>query len=317
MEAVNLVAEDMRRYEAPSRPVHQTIPRLRLSYGDFYHDFAEANLPCIIEGAIDHWPAMRKWTPEYFAQTYPDKELMLRDLKTTTRLDDFVQSVGQATPDKPSPYLRNIHIRTDFPELLADIDQDLIFSRPDYLNSRLLPKDWIRPNHQIELFFGGVGTQIFTLHYDIYLLHNLIIGIYGEKEFVMLAPEDTQYLYPKSDNDKHSPINVFEPDLEAFPDYAKANPMRGTLGPGDIAFVPAGWWHMTRIKSTSISVGMCSVNASNWSYFVQDVRPKPAGAGGSLAKWLVLKSYLESIGWCFRARQKFFNLIHGAANKQD
>lgn len=299
----NLVARDLNR--TPPLEKDGLIPRGKLSYKEFYKNYLRTNKPAIVEGGIDNWPALKKWSPSFFKENFPKKKLLLRDLNTHTELAEFVDLAESATEDNPAPYLRNIHIREDFPELLKDIDENLTFGNPDFLNSPLLPRNWIRPHHQIELFYGGVGTKIFTLHYDIFLLHNLIIGITGEKEFVLIPPEDTKYLYPKDDNDKHSPINVFEPDLERYPDYAKASPQKGTLGPGDIAFVPAGWWHMTRIKTPSISVGMCSVNATNWSYFVKDVRPRPKG--GNLFKWLLVKTYLETIGVFFHIQQWFFN----------
>lgn len=299
----NLVARDLKR--TPPFETDGLIPRAKLSYKEFYKDYLKANKPVLIEGAIDDWPALKKWSPLYFKKNFPNKKLLLRDLNSHTKLADFVDMAESATADYPAPYLRNIHIREDFPELLEDINENLIFGKPDFLNSRLLPQNWIRPQHQIELFYGGIGTKIFTLHYDVYLLHNLIIGIAGEKEFILIPPEDTKYLYPKDDNEKHSPINVFEPDLERYPDYVKASPLKGTLGPGDTAFVPAGWWHMTRIKTPSISVGMCSVNATNWSYFVKDVRPRPEN--GNLLKWLLVRTYLGTVGFVFRFQQWFFN----------
>ena len=161
----NLVARDLQR--TPPLESDGFIPREKLSYKEFYKNYLKANKPVVIEGAIDDWPALKKWSPRYFKENFPNKKLILRDTNSHTELADFVDMAESATADNPAPYLRNIHIREDFPELLEDIDENLILGKPDFLNSRLLPRNWIRPHHQIELFYGGVGTKIFTLHYDV------------------------------------------------------------------------------------------------------------------------------------------------------
>ena len=39
-----------------------------------------------------------------------------------------------------------------------------------------------------------------------------------------------------------------------FPRYAAARPLRVTLHPGEILFVPSGWWHVVRYREPAISV---------------------------------------------------------------
>ena len=118
---------------------------------------------------------------------------------------------------------------------------------------------------------------------------------------MVFAPVDTQYLYPDVTNNKHSPINVFEPDFNLYPEFSKATPLCGTLGPGDAVYVPAGWWHMTRIKSPSIFVGMSNLEASNWSYFLDDVRPPPED--GKTLRWHAVRTYLHAVGLSLKAMQ--------------
>ena len=40
-----------------------------------------------------------------------------------------------------------------------------------------------------------------------------------------------------------SPVDIKEPDLERFPNFAKARRIHCALKPGDVLFMPAFWWH--------------------------------------------------------------------------
>ncbi|KAJ3269545.1 hypothetical protein HDV01_001307 [Terramyces sp. JEL0728] len=35
-----------------------------------FEEYIEAGIPVVITGGMDKWPAMKKWTPTYFAYTY-------------------------------------------------------------------------------------------------------------------------------------------------------------------------------------------------------------------------------------------------------
>ena len=40
-----------------------------------------------------------------------------------------------------------------------------------------------------------------------------------------------------------SPVDIQDPDLERFPRFAEAKRLHCSLGPGDVLFMPAFWWH--------------------------------------------------------------------------
>ena len=40
-----------------------------------------------------------------------------------------------------------------------------------------------------------------------------------------------------------SPVDIALPDLQRFPRFARARRVRCSLGPGDVLFMPAFWWH--------------------------------------------------------------------------
>lgn len=51
-------------------------------------------------------------------------------------------------------------------------------------------------------------------------------------------------------------MDPFNPDLEKFPDYAKATPLPVEVQTGDVLFVPAHWYHYARSNSVSISISV-------------------------------------------------------------
>jgi len=72
---------------------------------------------------------------------------------------------------------------------------------------------------------------------------------------VLAAPSATPCLYPTnlSWGDGYSPIDPCAPDLEAFPRFAEVELHEIVLGPGDLLYVPPGWWHEVTSLSVSVS----------------------------------------------------------------
>lgn len=51
-----------------------------------------------------------------------------------------------------------------------------------------------------------------------------------------------------------SGVDVEHPDLDAHPAFAGAVRHDAVLGPGDMLFIPKGWWHYLRALTTSFSI---------------------------------------------------------------
>jgi len=254
----------------------------RLSLREFLHDFMRPGRPVVIEDATDAWPAMRKWTPEYFQDRYADKQVSVDG--TTYRLADFVDLVRHGTESAPAPYLSNLEIRRKFAELLPDVSPYLAYAFPNRWKDLLVGKvGWPRLADFVEFYMGGLGTRFSTLHFDNFYLHAFITQVYGEKEFLVVPPSQSDCVYaggslPSGHESKtmrvdaavpcYSSIDdVFDPDFERFPRFADATPTRFLVAAPATVFIPAGWWHATRMTSVSIAVSTNSVNSDNLSKF--------------------------------------------------
>jgi hypothetical protein len=259
--------------------------RNRLSYLEFREDFLEPRRPMVIAGALDGWPARIRWTPQYFKERYGTIPLQVENQPYTLggfvpRKDDgkpltfgeFIDLVMASTEDHPAPYLRNVHIEKFIPELCADLQPVPKYFSPNWLAGPLAqPLDSRLHGGRFELYIGGAGGKFPILHFDTWHIYTFLSQIYGVKRYTLFAPDQTPFLHAKGNQSK---IDLDKPDLEQFPLFAKATPIVAQLEPGEILFVPTGWWHTTKILSPSITVSASRVSASNFREFSTDLKAR-------------------------------------------
>jgi len=223
-----------------TRPSRRTFERL-----------ARAGEPLVIEGALAHWPAIGRWSPEDLrtrigalrVKTYviPRGQVLL-DQKTGFRFEemsvaDYVEHV--LSGESPSYYLRApLEV---FPQALRDE-----LGVPEYCQGAVRLKR--------NVWFSAPGT-VSRLHFD--LPHNLIAQVHGRKEFVLYPFRERPNLYPFSvlSSTPHlSHADLEAPDLRAFPRLAEARGWRCELGEGDLLFMPSRTWHHAVSLGASITV---------------------------------------------------------------
>lgn len=96
----------------------------------------------------------------------------------------------------------------------------------------------------------GNATRVAT-HYD--ASPNLAAVVAGRRRFTLFPPEQVANLYvgPLDRTLAGPPASMVdpdEPDLERYPRFAEAlrHAQVAELGPGDMLFIPAIWWHHVR-----------------------------------------------------------------------
>lgn len=244
--------------------------RNRPAYAEFERDFMKPHRPVVITGALDQWKAAN-WTPEYFRKQFSDKTINVDG--TDYRMADFIERVLASSDEHPAPYFRNALIDRVIPELLPDIRPLPEYFSPNWLEGPLsqLLRSRLH-NGSAELYIGGAGGKFPFLHYDSWHTHAFLCQLYGRKEFTAFAPDQAPYLYVKPDRPNQSMIsNLENPDYQKYPLFERARGMRFYLDPGEILFIPAGWWHTARILSPSITVSVNRANATNWSALTSDM----------------------------------------------
>ena len=247
----------------------------------------------MIGDACENWPAKDKFTPEFFRENYGHRDVKVQG--KWYKLSEYIDLMLTGTEENPAPYPCKLQIDRDYPELVKDVSPRLKYATPDRAYSKLLPSQFLGGADMLEIFFGSPGGQFPYLHYDYMCLHAYITQVYGQKEFTVIPPNQTEFVYPNPENPWVSMIDdQINPDLKKFPLWEKATPLKFVVGPGETLFIPCGWWHTAHSVTPTISVALDCLNDSNWKNFIGEVdimmsRQKPLKAK-------VAKAYLQVVG---------------------
>ena len=262
--------------------------REKLSYEVFAREYLYANKPVVITDALREWKALKRWSPEFFKKEFGQMKFTLNeDLKGKAgykgnggsgveyTMDSFIDRVLSSTEENPAPYYRNQVLYELFPSLKDDIQPLPEYFLPNWLPDHYMVKyvgEVLNRGSKLELYIGGKGGAFPVLHYDGAGTHAFLMQVYGRKQFIIYPPNQEQYLYPSPEKENLSLVNSLDnPDLEKFPLFAKAEATVFVLEPGELLFIPAHWWHTTKMLSPSISISANVVNQSNWHELVNFV----------------------------------------------
>ncbi|MBV7537118.1 cupin-like domain-containing protein [Duganella sp. sic0402] len=226
------------------------VPRReRLSGDDFLQQYYSRNLPVIITGMLDDAPARSKWSFDYLASLLGEREVEVQfgrnadaDYEQNSAAHrrrmpfaDYVALVREAgvTNDFYMTANNDAHNQGPLGELMADLPP-----LAEYLRQ---PGGFF--------WFGPAGT-ITPFHHD--LTNNFMLQIAGRKRVRLIAPCDT----PKVYNQRHcfSEVDGREIDLQRFPQMAGVTVTDCVLEPGEILFLPVGWWHFVEALDITITV---------------------------------------------------------------
>jgi hypothetical protein len=267
--------------------------RTGLTHREFVREYLEPLRPVILTDAIAAWPALGKWTPEYFRDRWGSLVVTLDG--RTLSLRELAEEILASTPERPAPYLRNQLLSAWPEEIRRDVAPLPECTGPNWLESRLFPSR--ESLTTFEFYIGGRGAGFPMLHYDGLHTHAYIMELYGRKEFWVYPSEQTTFLYPRTgvESNKSEVNDVEHPDLDRFPLFARAEATRFVLEAGETVFVPAGLWHTTRMLTATISVSVNSANGANWGAFARDYTDQFSRSGRPVRSW-VTWVYLGLLG---------------------
>ncbi|NXV63238.1 KDM8 protein, partial [Molothrus ater] len=227
------------------------IPHLRCpSLEHFRDNYLVPQRPVVLEGVMDHWPCMKKWSVDYFCQVagcrtvpvelgarYTDEEWSQQLMTVSDFISQYIMDENNVG------YLAQHQLFDQIPELKEDI------SIPDYCCLGEGEEDDIT----INAWFGPGGT-VSPLHQD--PQQNFLAQVFGRKYIRLYSPQDSENLYPHESQILHntSQVDVEDPDLVKFPNFTKAAFQSCILMPGQILFIPVKYWHYVRSLELSFSV---------------------------------------------------------------
>jgi hypothetical protein len=227
--------------------------RSSLSREEFLERYYAPGRPVILTGEMDGWPALARWSPEYLRKTVgaalieyqgghnaSDRFEMYKDAhKREMPFDAFIDLICRA--DGNDAYMTAYNSARNAGALAA-LHPDVGFL------SKFLSPDVEQPNGM--LWIGPAGT-VTSLHHD--LTNNLIAQIVGRKKLMIVPAADTAKMY----NHHHlfSEITDLDDavrDRQRFPLLEGVKIHDVTLNPGEMIYMPLGWWH--QVTSCDFSV---------------------------------------------------------------
>ncbi len=240
-----------------SPAAHTIERRSRLSRAEFLEQYYSKNKPVILTDMMGDWKALSLWTPEYFRTQYtnsaveiqfnrnsdPLYELHCEKFKKTVTMRDYVEMItagGETNDYYMVANNRNLE-RDDMKSLFNDF---IMF--PEFLNPA-------ETSGRVFFWFGPAGT-ITPLHHDpvnLFMAH-----VYGRKRWRLISPHQTPYLYNYVG--VFSKVDCENPDYQKYPLFKNVKMIEVVLEPGEIIFVPVGWWH--QVKALDVSIALSFTN---------------------------------------------------------
>lgn len=229
-----------------------TLPRI--THRRFVDDYYARNRPFVLKGRLKSTKAVKAWSPRYFSGKFGDAELEItanraRDPLYERHFHDSVRRVSmrefcarlEKEPESNDFYLVARNFLFDVPGL-APLRAEVSPPR-EIVNADDLGRGTMK------MWFGPKGT-VTPLHHDEHSI--LFTQIHGRKQFKMIPSMALPRMYVQ--DRYYSAVDPEKPDPAIFPDFPFDAVRDVTLEPGDVLFIPVGWWHWVRSLDVSISV---------------------------------------------------------------
>jgi hypothetical protein len=223
-------------------PVISSVPRIGKIDAAAFRKRAAEGFPFLITGIVNRWP-LSALTPETLRERFSHLPVRARvgDYVNTAFAPDramqdmsmleYLDLVAAGTQDLP-PYLGNLELR----------ELNSMCHWPTYFDKMGPPRFWLGP--------AGTVTPLHCDYDD-----NIFAQIWGSKRIFLAPPHHDEFLYPSEANAIlfGSPFDPEAPDFEKFPLARQVATIECIVNPGDLLYVPAGWYHQVRALTFSLS----------------------------------------------------------------
>lgn len=262
------------------------------------HHLRNGGIPVVVTDGMDNWPARSKWTFEHFKAVY-GQDLgaapcsMSGGAKRITKLSAYIDFLdaskdtplgalpglwmdgkGRHMSDAPKlgaspPWYFVWHAFRHHPELYDDIKPTPYFTSDLVLELDPTLRRLIELTSGIEYWeiYLGAANSLTPLHQDYWGTHGYLAQIQGRKRVELFAPSDSEYLY-------QGQVDPEKPNPESHPLFEKATAYECEIGPGEILYIPPGWWHHIRGLEKSITVSHNYFNETNFSQHLTHILQK-------------------------------------------
>lgn len=273
---------------APEPSLRGVLPELGVHAGDvdrrrdlsereFREEYLKPKRPLILEGELDHWPAYRKWTWDFFKEQYGHLDMLTGICfgeKQTVPMHEFVDYVREHArrqaeePTNEIPrYIEGWYFRDEHPELMQDFRMPPCFG-DDWFKTRYPQR--IAPN-ATGILLGPKGSYT-KLHADGQYSHNWLAQISGRKRWMLIDGHQIEPVFKTQAEAAGSYEGIDHPAMEAFLRENEVLYRECVTEPGDLLFFPSRVFHQVVGLEPTISLTHNWFNQTNaakvyWALF--------------------------------------------------
>lgn len=227
--------------------------------------------PSVITDVVGAWPAARTWTREALEARY-GAETFYVNSGARQRLSEYF-AYADSQRDELPVYLFDHTFGEAHPDLLADFTVPALFAEDLFalLGAR-------RPNFRWLLV--GPARAGATFHLDPHHTSAWNAVLSGSKKWVFYPPHMTPPgVYPSPDGlEVRAPLSIVDWFLNFYrpgrggPD----EPLEVVQRPGELVYVPSGWWHCVLNLEPSIALTQNFVDSHNLRRVLAYLAAKPS-----------------------------------------
>lgn len=267
----------VRVHPVDSAPASRSIARVSifdLTADRFFEQYKKSGIPVILTGVFQ---PDTDWNLDYLSRLLGDQEFVLRYYGKARYQQDKRQwtSIGSGVAPQTKPFL-------EYAELLESgeaHEQDIYLAKCPIHNTPLIETEaiedyktamaqigFLQPASTMNLWVGP-GGHVESLHYDV--MDGTLVQLHGSKRVVLFPRSQLGNLYPfpfyvhlwrgLKLRSWFSQVYPDRPDYKAFPKLqaAMAHRTEVILNPGEVLYIPAGWWHEVSALGDEM---VCSIN---------------------------------------------------------
>ncbi len=217
------------------------VPRVRGLTAATFRERAMQGLPFLIDGVVERWP-LSAHAPALLRERYAH-------MAVRARVGDYINTAF--APDRAMQDM-TMGDYLDLAERIEGLPPYLGNLELRELNSLCHWPTWFDKMGPARFWVGPAGT-ITPLHCD--YDDNIFAQIWGSKRIFLAPPHHDEFLYTREANAMlfGSPFDPEAPDYERYPLARQAAAIEVLVQPGDMLYVPAGWFHQVRALTFSLS----------------------------------------------------------------
>lgn len=237
--------------------------------------------PLLIKDLAKNWPAIEKWSFDYFADNYPDVKIPMHDdrvysgkpqpfsLREPLPIKSIIEIIkdvaaGNISSEKRHLYAASWIYQSACPQLNDDINT------PDYIADNFIPFMPKMFHFAHRSLFLSHQLNVTRLHHDPLCMAVFFTVVQGKKTVRLISPLFKDKVEENVDLFDEAILNSL---------LAKEIPIyEATVETGDTLFIPPRWFHAVRSDTPAIALSEPYVGREEFLFFEDELVQQMAEA---------------------------------------